>query len=81
MLTSPFSHMKPGLHISRKDRKHMVANKFFKAFQVCLGLHMVVMIAGIHISHEIFANDISTTSSENDCKHVLRLLRLYGDEV
>ena len=41
--------MKPGLHISREDRKHMVANTFFKAFHVCLGLHTVVMIAGIHI--------------------------------
>ena len=32
--------VKPGLYISRKDRKHIVVNMFFKAFQVCLGLHL-----------------------------------------
>ena len=40
------------------------------------------MIAGIHISQEIFAKDILTTlkpSSEHDRKHVLRL-RPYGDQ-
>ena len=41
------------------------------------------MIAGIHISQEIFANNILTTlkpSLEHDFTHVLRLLRLYGDQ-
>ena len=28
--------VKPGLHISRKDRKHMVANTFFKLFTYAL---------------------------------------------
>ena len=28
--------VKPGLHISRKDRKHMVANIFFKLFRYVL---------------------------------------------
>ena len=47
--------------MSRKDRKHMVANRLFQLFQVCHGLHIVVnMIAGIHISQETFANDILT---------------------
>ena len=45
---------KPGLQISRKYRKHM------SAFQVCLGLLMVVMIAGIHISQELFGIDMLT---------------------
>ena len=41
------------------------------------------MIPGIHISPEIFANDILTalkSSLEHDRKHVLRLLQLYGDQ-
>ena len=32
----------------------------FSSFLLCLGLHIVVMIAGVHISKEIFANDILT---------------------
>ena len=38
----------------------MFANRFFKAFRVCLGLHIVVMIAGILISQEVFAIDMLT---------------------
>ena len=41
------------------------------------------MIAGIHTSQEIFAIDMLTAlkpSLEDDRKHVLRLLRLYGDQ-
>ena len=41
------------------------------------------MIAGIYISQEMFANDVSTAlkpSLEHDPKHVLRLLRLYEDQ-
>ena len=58
----------------------MVANTFFK---VCLRFYIVVMIAGIHISQEIFANDILAAlkpSLEHDRKHVLRLLRLCRDQ-
>ena len=63
----------------------MFANSsFIKAFRVCLGLHIVVMIAGIlHLSQKIFAIDMLTTlklSLEDDRKHVLRLLRLCLDE-
>ena len=41
------------------------------------------MIAGILISQEIFVINMLTAlkpSSEHDRKHVLRLLRLYGDQ-
>ena len=41
------------------------------------------MIAGIHISQEIFAIDVLTalkSSLEQRRKHVLRLLKLYGDQ-
>ena len=41
------------------------------------------MIAGIHISQEIFAIDMQTasnTSLEYCRKHVLRLLRQYGHQ-
>ena len=51
---------------------------------MCLGLHIVVMIAGIHISQEIFAIDMLTAlkpSLEHDRKHAVQLLRLYGDQV
>ena len=43
---------------------------------------VVVMIAGIHISQEIFAIDMLTVLKpflEHDCKLVLRLSRLYLD--
>ena len=44
---------------------------------------MVVMIAGIHISQEIFPINVFKalkSSLEHRRKHVLRLLRLYGDQ-
>ena len=59
-----------------------VCKHIFKAFHVSLGLHIVVMIAGIHVSQEIFAIDMLTAlkpSLENDCKHALRLGRLCID--
>ena len=72
--------IKPGLHISRKDCKHFVPNAFLKLFN---GLYTVVMIAAIHISQEIFAIDVLTTlksSLGQRRKHILRLLKLYGDQ-
>ena len=44
---------------------------------------MVVIIAGIHISEEIFAINVLTvlkSSSEHRRKDVLLLLRLYEDQ-
>ena len=44
---------------------------------------MVVIIAGIHILQEIFAIDVLRAlkpSLKHDRKHVLRLLRIYGDQ-
>ena len=38
----------------------MFANRFFLGFHLCLGLHIVAMIAGIHSSQEIFAIDMLT---------------------
>ena len=61
----------------------MFEKQGFYAFHVCLGLHIVVIIASIHILQEIFAIDMLTVSKpslEHDRKHVLRLLRLYGDQ-
>ena len=75
---------RPGLHLSIKDRKHMVAKHVFQAFHVSLGIHTVIMIPSIHISKEIFAIDVLTAlkpSLEHCRLHVLRCLRLYGDEV
>ena len=70
--------VKPGLQIRCKDRKHI-----FKAFQVCLDPHIVVSDRSVHISQEIFANDLLTALKpplEHDCKYVLQLLRPYGDQ-
>ena len=77
-------YFKSGLHISRKDRKQMVANQFSKLFRISR-LHTVVMIAGIHISQKIFAIDVlialkSSFFEQRRKPHVLRLLRLYGDQ-
>ena len=80
--------LKPGLHVSCcKDGKHTVANMFFKLFTYAFvfDLHIVVMItcSSIHISQEIFAIDVLTalkSSLEQRRKHVLGLLRLYGDQ-
>ena len=44
---------------------------------------MVVVIASIHISEEIFEIDVLTalkSSLEHRRKHLLRLLQLYGDQ-
>ena len=48
-----------------------------------LGLRIVVMITCFYISQEMLANGMLTAlkpSLEHDRKHVLRLLRLYGDQ-
>ena len=57
----------------------MVANTFSKLFTYAL----VVMVVGIHISQETFAIDVLTalkSSLKERRKHVLRWLRLYGDQ-
>ena len=49
----------------------MYGNAFFK---LCLGIHIVVMMAGIHISQEPFAIDMLTAlkpSLGHDRKNVL----------
>ena len=46
--------LKPGLHISRKDRKHILANMLFKPFLI------FVMITTIDVSQEILAMDVLT---------------------
>ena len=68
-----------GLLINRENRKHMVASTFFSRMP---WLHIIVMIAGIHISQEIFAIDVLTAIKplwSIRQKHVVRLLRLYED--
>ena len=86
-LKNNIKFLKPGLDVSCKDGKHMVANTFFKLFTYAFvfGIHIVAMITcnSIHISQEIFAIDVLTAlkSSLEQCqKHVLGLLWLYGDQ-
>ena len=74
--------LKPGLRISCQNRKHMFADMFRLSFLRMPCLHIVVMIAGIHILQEIFAIDMLTVLKpflEHDRKHVLRLSRLFLD--
>ena len=48
--------VKPGLHISRKDRKHMVGNVYFiKDVWIRLALPIVGMITSCDISQETFS--------------------------
>ena len=55
--------VKLGLYISRKDRKHMAANMFLSFPGMSPGLHTVVSDCSVHISQEIFANDICSACS------------------
>ena len=75
-----YSNLKPDLNISHKDRKHIFANTSFKLSTYALVNHIVVMMAAIHISQEIFAESFQTFSG-HDRKHAVRLRRLYGDQV
>ena len=82
MISNHFKHVSfPGLHINRKDHKHMFANTFYKAITVCLGLRIPLLIAGMHISLEIFGipKTLKISFTEHDRKHVMQLFRLYGD--
>ena len=75
--------LKSGLHINRKARKHMFESMFFLAVQAWLGRHIIVMIPSIDVSQEIFAVDILVAvkySWKHRCKHVLQMLRPYGDK-
>ena len=72
---------KPGLHISRKDRKHRLENMFFKRSSYGLVSMWVVMITSIDVSQEIFAMDMLKalkSSLKHRRKHVLRPLSLVS---
>ena len=72
--------LKPGLHISRKDRKHMVANMYFKLYRYDLVL-ILEMITICDISQETYSINILTalkSSLKHRRKHVLWSFRLYG---
>ena len=67
---------------SKGSQAH-VCKQVFKTFHVCLGLHIVVMITGIHISQGIFAIDMLTALKsclEQDRNHFVQLSRLYGNQ-
>ena len=59
--------VKSGLYISRESRKHVLLT-----FNVCLVLHIVVMISGIHISQEILAINMLTALKPQGCSVILR---------
>ena len=77
---SALRYLKPGLHVSSKDRKHMVGNVYFKIYGYGL---LFGMIASFEISQETFSIDILTASKsslKHRHKHVLQSLLLYGDQ-
>ena len=49
-----------GFHLSRKDRKQMIATRFVSFPYICLALRIAVIIADTRISLEIFAIDMLT---------------------
>ena len=75
--------VKPGFHISRKDRKHTVTNMYFKlyrydlVFKCCNGGH------SFDSSQQMFSIDLLRalkSSLKHRRKHVLRPLQLYGNQ-
>ena len=79
----PVTRVKPSLHITRKDRKHVLAIMFFQLSRYGLVAIIVVMVASIDLSLAIVAVNILTalqSSLKHRRKHVLRLLRLYGEQ-
>ena len=73
--------LKPGLGISCKNRKHMFADTFLLSF---LGMPWSSHSCNDrrYSYSEIFAIDMLTVLKsflEHDCKHVLRLSRLFLD--
>ena len=79
MAEETFFHFKPGLHISRKYRKHVLVNMFLGPPDMAWFLYR----CNDHISQEILAIDVLTalkSSSKHRRKHFLRLLRPYGDQ-
>ena len=73
---------KPGLHISRKDRKHMVASTFFSFPGIPWSSHSCDDLRYSYLTRNICKRYINSfkTLSEHDRKDVLRLSRLYGDQ-
>ena len=74
MAEETFFHFKPGLHISRKYRKHVLVNMFLGPPDMAWFLYR----CNDHISQEILAIDVLTalkSSSKHRRKHFLRLLR------
>ena len=56
--------VKPGLYIKRKDRKNIWLQTCLLSFRgMSPGLHIVVSDCSVHISQEIFANDICSACS------------------
>ena len=73
-LQSNGNQLKPGLHISRKDRKHIFENIYFKLSRYGLyGLYIIVMITSVDFSQQIPAIDMLTvlkSSLKHRAKHV-----------
>ena len=55
--------VKPGLYISRKDRNIWLQTCVLSFPGMSPGLHTVVSDCSVHISQEIFANDVCSACS------------------
>ena len=70
------TRLKAGIHISRKDGKHIYKNMLYKLYRYGLcGLFIVVMIPSVDFPQEIFAIDMLRALKsplEHHCKHIVR---------
>ena len=76
------TRLKPGLHISRKDHKHLAMNMYLSCTDM-VDLYIVVMVTSFDISQEIFSSDMLTalkSSLKHRRKHVLRSFRQHRDQ-
>ena len=62
---------------SGKDRQHTVREHVFNAVHIWLGLHIIAMI--FHKRYTIEMCTAIEYSHNGSCKHMRRLLLLYGD--
>ena len=69
------SNLKPGLHISRKNRTHMLRTGFVSFPRMPWSSHSNDI--KVFIFHKKYLQLILKLSLQHNRKHVVRLLRLY----
>ena len=82
MLKLGVTQVKPGLHISRKDRKHMFATRFLSFSRMPWSSHSRNDCRYLYFARNICSRYIDSFKLflEDNRKHVRLLLQLYGDQ-